>query len=227
MSQEKKNIRVLSPHKKSKKISPWMSGVLGITLGIAITSAIFLTYSMSNSPGTITQDAATDLAREDLSVDNITRSNKTQLDESAESENDDYHAAQPQIHELTHIFKHQQPQTSNVTAAPNQATQPAATSNPFENAFGSPKPATTASSTVTSNTKQPHVAAINHRKPVLPETNKKPEELSKAEQTAARTAVQAKKDKAHVNIDENVEVPKASVEISVTRVVKEQKDSSP
>lgn len=202
MSQEKKNIRVLTPTKKNKKISPLVSGIIGVAIGISATSLAFYTYL--NQPSFQPINAAdTDSTHSNDNLSNID-SGVTQADQNEQSEPDEYHQAQPKLNELNNIFKHQQTNSA-------QATQPVTSSkNPFESTFNQAQP-------LSNKTPQVPPKAEPVKKTTteaLPKTIKKPE--SKPTTANANKVAESKAD-----TDENIDIPVASVEVSVTRTAKE------
>lgn len=219
MNQEKKVIRVLKPTKKAKKVSPIYYGILGTAFGVIVTSVLLFTF--------LKDDSITNSNQSISNIENVSEQSPPQTsntspilsqDDPSNSESDHenghdgYNQPQPNVNEITNVFKHK-PETPVTAVAPKPSSS---SGNPFDN-FGQPKPKP--APVVTHTTKQPTVAQKSLQAKVSepPKTIKKPEPAvskpeNKIEQTTAKTKAVEKED---------YEVPHATVQIAVTRKAKE------
>lgn len=224
MNQEKKVIRVLKPTKKAKKTSPFYFGVIGTAFGVIATSVLLFTFLKDDSSSTSAQSV------QNQNIENMIERTPTQTSNDGtthnqsnhsnnESEHDDiehdgYNQPQPNVNEITNVFKHK---TDTPTTAVIEQ-QPNSTGNPFDN-FGQPKPQPTPVVTHTTKptvTQKPLQTKVNEP----PKTIKKPDVVIKKPE-AKTEQLTAKKEPKAVEKDEDYEVPHATVQIAVTRKAKE------
>lgn len=225
MTQEKqKVIRVLKPAQKKKSISPIYYGIAGVTFGIAVTSVLIFSVlgddSNQNQVATQTLQSNTE---QTINVQNQANQSDSKapsmiasadISENLDHSTEDYDQPQTKLNDIPAAF-----QKNKEVVAEQKNSQ-----NPFANASSQPKPNAdkpTLAAAKENPAKKPLVAS----KPVVNDKNKsvttkvavKPvEDKLVAKATAP---VQAKK--APVENDNDVELPKATVQISVTRSVKE------
>ena len=209
MSQEKKNIRLLTPTKKSKKISPLASGMIGVAVGISATSLAFFAYLNQNTFST---------QAEQIEVNNQNPNDKELLanhdrlseETDEQSEPDEYHQTQPKINELNNIFKHQ--------AAPAviQNNQVSNTNNPFDNALGNINQPTPASSA--NKTSKVESQSKTNTAEKLPQTIKKPVELATSSNSNKEVVIEEKKP----TNEDSIETAVANIQLAITRSEKEK-----
>lgn len=227
MTQEKqKVIRVLKPVQKKKNMSPIYYAIAGVTFGVAVTSVlVFSVLGDDSTPNqTIVQNQNSPASAQPVEVtsDSISTSNtKTPplvaaADLETEDSNEDFNHPQPKLNELSNQFK------------PNKqiATEQKNAHNPFANAAGQ-----------TSNDKPVLAQAEKKHEPkaiVTAKTSPTKAVTSQSEATKATAKPAAAKPdekltaKATVQPSPNtieketeIDSPRATVQISVTRTTKE------
>lgn len=216
MTQEKKVIRVLQPTKKAKKVSPMLFGIIGTAFGVVATSILLFTFLKDGSNvspiQTQTERAveatSSDVQRSENPFSKITE----QSDEAINSdEHEGFNQPQPKMNEITQVFQHKK----NVQIVEPVEPKPSS-SNPFD-VFGQqakPAPAldSKAKPTDTAKTTQAKLSQV-------PSTLAKP--LTKTEQLAAKNTSKELVKSKIVEKEADVQVPHATVQIAVTRSVKE------
>lgn len=227
MTQEKqKVIRVLQPTKKTTKVSPKYLGISAVAIGVLATSALLFTFLKSDNDGTqaieTSQHADSSVINEkNLSNNHKDESNKPEIHASlktAEDDNeksldheDDFNKNQPKPNELTNIFKHKK------EAQPVVVEKQPTSSNPFDNAFGQAKvdkPIIVTNPNTKLTMKPNSTTSIIPKAPDKLILVKKPTELQKP--TTPVASKNAPKEK-----EPDFEVPHTSVQIAITRSVKE------
>ena len=220
MTQEKqKVIRVLKPTQKKKNLSPIYYGIAGVTFGIAVTSVLIFSVLGDDSKNsqTIAQDQNTSVSNEQLADERAESQTSTKANavvaatdnskESLDHSTDDYEEPQTKLKDIPNAIKQEK---QAIVAQNNQ--------NPFANAAGQKevtKPPVIASEKII--VKKPIVAANTAK--VKPVTEKAAPQKAEAKIQAKPEAIAAKT-KAVEN-ENDVDLPKATVQISVTRSVKE------
>lgn len=220
MKQEKqKVIRVLKPTQKSKKIPPIYFGVAAIAVGVLSVSALlFSSKEVSDhiaAPQTQTYSTAQDqLNSQSDSALQLDPSETEQATDASQNDanHEDFNEPQPKLNEITNIFKHQK----QVTVQENSSV------SPFDRAIGEPKVALPAAKATPTKT-APATAATKSNTAKTTEPAKiiaKPADKdSTVADTAAVVSVPAKA-KEPIK-DAEVESPRATVQITVTKSVKE------
>ena len=246
MNQEKqKVIRVLKPAQKTKKVSPIYYGIAGAAVGIAITSVLLFsvlgkdsnieahsTDVQNNQPSVQAQTSA-EIDKTPTSTQPVTTTQDNIQNEDDEGAHDGFDIPQPKANELNGIFTH------NKTKPQVQAAQAPANNNPFGNIHGQIKadkaqvslpntdsktdPVTT--KTLSAQTKAPASSNSTSGKTVAAakgtvthKPDKPLSESNKAEQKSNVTILAQAKTKEK---EAEVDTPNATVQISVTRSVKE------
>lgn len=219
MTQEKqKVIRVLKPTQKKKNLSPIYYGIAGLTFGIAVTSVLIFSVLgndssnnqiMTQNPSTAVNEQSSDDQAHTVS----TKSNPTlaaansQKEELDHNSTDDFDQPQTKLKDIPNAFK----QEKQITAEQTNR-------NPFANAIGSKeanKPVLNSEKTVL---KKPIVTA-NRVNKAQPTANKATPQKAEPKIQAKTETVTAKAKT--VQNENDVDLPKATVQISVTRSVKE------
>lgn len=234
MSQEKqKVIRVLKPVQKKKSLSPVYYAVAGVSVGVALTSVLIFSFLGKDATQTqvntqtqheaISAQTTPQVSNDEKNVPLAPTATTTQvLDENSdESEaHNDFNQPQPKLNDISSAFKPHK----EVVAQQNVVQQPK-TDNPFANATGqpaAPKPAVTHQTTkpvvkaapvVTAKTTTPAQASATAKTAVKKPVVAKPEEKALAKATPVKPAVAEK--------DAEVDLPKGTVQVTVTRSVKE------
>lgn len=227
MSQEKqKVIRVLKPVQKKKSLSPVYYAVAGVTFGVALTSVLIFSVlgKDSSQPQVNAQQQQVPQTQQPVAQEQsneirapMTTAQALDDDPDAVQTHDDYQQPQPKLNDISNAFKPQQ----QVVA---QEQKP---SNPFANASGQPsaqkptaattnqvaKPVVKAAPVITAQAK-PSTQTQTPAKPVT----KKPD-IEKAEEKVLAKAVPVKP--AASDQDGEVDLPKGTVQVTVTRSVKE------
>lgn len=216
MTQEKKVIRVLQPTKKAKKVSPMLFGIIGTAFGVVATSILLFTFLKddSNVSAIQTQTEATveatssNTQRSENPFSKITE----QSDETINSdEHEGFNQPQPKMNEITQVFQHKK----NVPIVEPVEPKPSS-SNPFD-VFGQqakPAPALDSKAKLTDNAKTTQAKLSQ-----VPPTLAKP--LTKTEQLAAKNSPKELSKAKLAEKEADFEVPHATVQIAVTRSVKE------
>lgn len=216
MTQEKKVIRVLQPTKKAKKVSPMLFGIIGTAFGVVATSILLFTFLKDDSNVSPIQTqteptveaTSSNTQRSENPFSKITE----QSDDAINSdEHEGFNQPQPKMNEITQVFQHKK----NAPIVEPVESKPIS-SNPFD-VFGqqaNPAPALDSKAKPT-NTAKTTQAKLSQ----LPPTLAKP--LTKTEQLAAKNSSK-ELPKAKLSEKEvDFEVPHATVQIAVTRSVKE------
>lgn len=219
MNQEKqKVIRVLKPAKKTKKVSPIYYGIAGATLGIAITSVLIFSFidkdsSTAAQQNVIEQHQQVDDDNEQTAVKTSNTAHSVQSLEEDGNEHDNLNIPQPRANEINGIFTHKNAKT----------VEPPKNDNPFgsmTNQNHTEKKPTLALNkptlpTAPKSTIQPTVKVLNNPKPEQAKSKVVPTRLD--EKMSAQVI-----DKSKTTAKEaEAETPNATVQISVTRSVKE------
>ncbi|MBU3845408.1 MAG: hypothetical protein H9855_00235 [Candidatus Acinetobacter avistercoris] len=216
MTQEKKVIRVLQPTKKAKKVSPMLFGIIGTAFGVVATSILLFTFLKddSNVSAIQTQTEATveatssNTQRSENPFSKITE----QSDETINSdEHEGFNQPQPKMNEITQVFQHKK----NVPIVEPVEPKPSS-SNPFD-VFGQqakPAPALDSKAKLTDNAKTTQAKLSQ-----VPPTLAKP--LTKTEQLAAKNSPKELSKAKLAEKEADFEVPHATVQIAVSRSVKE------
>lgn len=226
MTQEKKVIRVLKPTKKAKKVSPMLFGIVGTAFGVIATSVLLFTFLKEDSSSTGIQTQNNALVEsipavphkpetEALTAQTNSQSMQPPVEQSTDAATDDEHEGfnqpQPKLNEITQVFQHKKEAPVAAVAEPKPS------GNPFDTFNPQPKSVTT--------------AAIAKPKAILPEKAISAKAAIPAQSTAKAvmkpeqmTAKAAAKESKHVKAAEkeaDYEVPHATVQIAVTRSVKD------
>ncbi|AMW80252.1 hypothetical protein AMD27_16000 [Acinetobacter sp. TGL-Y2] len=224
MTQEKKVIRVLTPNKKAKKFSPMLFGIIGTAFGVIATSVLLFTFLKEDSSSAAIQTqnhkSAESIAAvppkpttETLTAQ--TDQNNQAVEQAPEVEMDDEHEGfnqpQPKLNEITQVFQHKKEAPVATVAEPKPS------GNPFDTFKPAPKPVA--------------AAAVPRPKPSLPEkalpgkTSVPAQPTVKAavkpEPMTAKTAAKEPQKAKAAEKEADYEVPHATVQIAVTRSVKE------
>ncbi len=226
MTQEKKVIRVLKPTKKAKKTSPMLFGIIGTAFGVIATSVLLFTFLKegSNSTAIQTQNnqsvesiqtVANEMPTETLTTQSNSQTMTTQsVKQTTEETIDDEHAGfnqpQPKLNEINQAFQHKKETPVAVVAEAKPS------GNPFDTFNPQPKPVT---------------AAVSKPKPHIPEkalavkattpVQSTAKATVKTEQIAAKTAAKEPLKTKTAEKEADYEVPHATVQIAVTRTVKD------
>lgn len=211
MTQEKKVIRVLKPAKKAKKTAPMFFGIIGTAFGVIATSVLLFTFLKED---TNSKNQYVENQTIESSTDRATNSTPSLAQNApaditpTDDEHDGFNQPQPNVNEITNVFKHKNEAPATAAAVETNASS---NGNPFDN-FGQAtpvkpveilkKPPVIQKSITAKSTESP--------KPVI-----KPN--PKAEQLSTRSIPKPKA----VEKEAEYEVPHASVQIAVTRSVKE------
>lgn len=213
MNQEKpKVIRVLTPSKKAKKISPMYFGAAAIAIGAVSISALLFSFSKDDSnPPPMEQNSTKPIEQDRLNTqhDSTPQVNSSDIAESdhdaqSDSSHEDFNQPQPKLNEITNLFKHKKEEV--VQQHPN--------ASPFDRAFPEKKVLTPAAVKIA-----PPTLAV---KPSLI----KPIEQAKIVKKPTEKNTVPIVTKLPTTIKENpkeleVESPRATVQITVTKSVKE------
>ncbi|NHC04897.1 hypothetical protein G9F31_14200 [Acinetobacter sp. 187] len=240
MNQEKqKVIRVLTPTKKTKKVSSIYYGIAGATLGIALTSVLL--FSVLGQDAKVESSKTAEQQPNQQHVENVQnnqRNDSVSADrvqqQASESdlnldENDDNNAhdgfniPQPKANEINGIFTHKKVEQVK------PETQVASNDNPFGALSGqakvekpnlaAAKPTTVTKATVTAPKPiTPSTLKAQASKSVDAATAKVNQDANKVETVKAQPATEKAQPKEK---EVEVETPKGTVQISVTRSVKE------
>lgn len=222
MTQEKKVIRVLKPTKKAKKVSPMLFGILGTAFGVIATSVLLFTFLKddSSSPAIQAQNnqavesipAATSTA---TAATFTTQTNQLTQDQPTEAAIDDEHEGfnqpQPKLNEITQAFQHKK--EAQVAAV----AEPKPSGNPFDTFNQQPRPVTATAVSkpkVVSTEKVVPTRATTPAQSTVKATTKPELMTTKASPKDTQKAKAAEK-------EADYEVPHATVQIAVTRSVKE------
>lgn len=240
MSQEKqKVIRVLKPAKKTKKLSPLYYGIAGVTLGVALTSVLIFSVlgkDSTLSPSQTVNVTSTEQANEDVNQNNLNAStNTTAMDIDNQAENDQnfedqnahdgFNIPQPRANEINGIFTHKKSNQAQ------EIKQVPANDNPFEALSGQVKSEKSQIASV-----KTHPPAVT--KAVVTPAKANPSVVLKAQASKSVDAATDKINNEAKHLDAkniplnpmkvptkdkepDVETPNATVQISVTRSVKE------
>lgn len=219
MTQEKqKVIRVLKPSQKKKNLSPIYYGIAGVTFGIAVTSVLIFSVlgDESNNNQIVAQNNNTTVNEQPSSHDqtNIVSSKSRptvavandQKEELDHNSMDDYDQPQTKLKDIPNAFKQEKQITADQTNR-----------NPFANATSQKEAAKPVLSSEKTVVKKPIVVATTVKaKPVSDKvTPQKVEPKIQAKSEALPAKAKA------VQNENDVDLPKATVQISVTRSVKE------
>lgn len=217
MTQEKKVIRVLQPTKKAKKVSPILFGIIGTAFGVVATSILLFTFLKDDSNVSPIQTQTEPTV--EATSSNTQRSENPFLkitEQSNEAVNSDEHEGfnqpQPKMNEITQVFQHKK----NVPIVEPVEPKPSS-SNPFD-VFGQqakPAPALDSKAKPTTDTAKTTQAKLSQ----VPPTLAKP--LTKTEQLAAKNSPKELPKAKLAEKEADFEVPHATVQIAVTRSVKE------
>ncbi|QIO07583.1 hypothetical protein [Acinetobacter lanii] len=244
MNQEKqKVIRVLTPTKKTKKVSPIYYGIAGATLGIALTSVLLFSVLGQDAKVEISQTAEQQPNQKHVeNVQNNQRNDSVSADrvqqQANESdlnldENDDNNAhdgfniPQPKANEINGIFTHKKVEQVK------PETQVASNDNPFGALSSQAKVEKPTVAAITKPNNSINKATVIAQKPITNSvlkaqasksvdaaTTKVNQDANKVE--TAKAQPQPATEKAQPKEKEvEVETPKGTVQISVTRSVKE------
>lgn len=224
MTQEKKVIRVLKPTKKAKKFSPMLFGIIGTAFGVIATSVLLFTFLKNDTSSTKIQVqnnqqinsvpvATSEASTESSIAQTNTRNMEQPVEQATEAAIDDEHEGfnqpQPKLNEITQVFQHKK--------EPQVVAEPKSGVNPFDTFNLQPKPVT--------------AATLSKPKPAIPEktiptrTNQPVQNMVKATvkpepMTAKNSPKELQKTKA-IEKEAEYEVPHATVQIAVTRSVKD------
>ena len=229
MTQEKKVIRVLTPNKKAKKFSPMLFGIIGTAFGVIATSVLLFTFLKEDSSSAAIQTqnhqsaesipAVTPKPTTETLIAQTSQNNQTMpqsVEQATEDAMDDEHEGfnqpQPKLNEITQVFQHKKEAPVAAVAEPKPS------GNPFDTFNPPPKPVT--------------AAAVPRPKPSLPEKALTSKAAAPAQTTAkaavkpvpittAKTAAKEPQKAKAAEKEADYEVPHATVQIAVTRSVKE------
>lgn len=223
MTQEKKVIRVLKPTKKAKKVSPMLFGILGTAFGVIATSVLLFTFLKEDSSSSAIQTQNNQSIESSpiykTTSETLTAQPPQTLEQSIEhatdvvmeDEHEDFNQPQPKLNEITQVFQHKKQAAVAAVAEPKPSGNPFDTFNPQPKAITTatiPKPKPTVSEkTLSGKAATPAQSTVKAiAKPESMTAKAAPKESQKAK-TAEREA--------------DYEVPHATVQIAVTRSVKE------
>lgn len=213
MTQEKKVIRVLKPTKKAKKFSPMLFGIIGTAFGMIATSVLLFTFLKNDTSSTKIQVqnnqqinsvpvATSEASTESSIAQTNTRNMEQPVEQATEAVIDDEHEGfnqpQPKLNEITQVFQHKK--------EPQVVAEPISGVNPFDTFNLQPKPAIP-EKTIPTRTNQPVQNMVK--------ATVKPEPM-----TAKNSPKELQKTKA-IEKEAEYEVPHATVQIAVTRSVKD------
>lgn len=222
MKQEKqKVIRVLKPTQKTKKISPLYWGFGGIAIGVLSVSALLFSSSKESSEA-ISASQIVNKSELEEPVNPHNDSSKhvdaqdTEQANTEDQQHQDVNEPKTKLSEIANIFKHKKQETA-------QANPDA---SPFDNAFTHPKQTESAvKKEETTKLAPPKIIPKPNsiKTTELPKTIQKPSEKNT---TAVLTAPVAAVPKVKEPIKDDkkepeVESPRATVQITVTKTVKE------
>lgn len=219
MKQEKqKVIRVLKPTQKSKKIPRIYFGVAAIAVGVLSVSALLFSSSQEVSdhiaaPQThaTAQDQLNSQSDSALQLDPSDTEQATDASQN-DANHEEFNEPQPKLNEITNIFKHQK----QVTVQENSSA------SPFDRAMGEPKVALPAAKATPTKT-APATAATKSNTAKTTEPAKiiaKPADKNITVADTATVVFVPAKAKEPIK-DAEVESPRATVQITVTKSVKE------
>lgn len=225
MTQEKKVIRVLTPNKKTKKFSPMLFGIIGTAFGVIATSVLLFTFLKEDSNSAAIQSQNHQSAESIPAVtpkpttetltaqtsQTIPQSVEQATEDAMDDEHEGFNQPQPKLNEITQVFQHKKEAPVAAVAEPKPS------GNPFDTFKPAPKPVT--------------AAAVVRPKPSLPEkalpgkTSIPAQPTVKAavkpEPITAKTAAKEPQKAKSAEKEADYEVPHATVQIAVTRSVKE------
>ena len=228
MTQEKKVIRVLKPTKKAKKVSPMLFGILGTAFGVVATSVLLFTFLKEDSSSSALQtqnhqsaEAIPAVSAKPMNETLTAQSQSNQslpqaVEQAPEAAMDDEHEGfnqpQPKLNEITQVFQHRKEVPVAAVAEPKPS------GNPFDTFNSAPKPVT-AAAVARPKANLPEKASTSKAAAPAQPTVKaaaKPEPI-----TTAKTATKEPQKAKAAEKEADYEVPHATVQIAVTRSVKE------
>ena len=216
MTQEKqKVIRVLKPVQKKKNVSPIYYGIAGVTFGIAVSSVLIFSFldNKSDTNQIVTEVATTSVSEEKtvnatpvapISTNSAPLEVADHQELDSEITHDDFNQPQPGLNDIGNTFKHPNEIKPEQTARHNPFIKP----NEQKQA---PKPALPLPAPDKAKPNPQATAKVQTAKAApVKATDKKVDEKELAK---AADKLKIK----NVDKEPDVELPKATVQISVTR----------
>lgn len=211
MNQEKKIIRILQPAKNTKKVSPILFGIIGTTFGVIATSILIFTFLNDNSSVSTLQTknniaAESKSTTSSLTSENITTQINQQANDDLGDEHEGFNQPQPKMNEINQVFQHKKEVQVGLVSEPKPS------GNPFDTFNQQPKPINPFEAKA-----KPNVIENKNKAPQPVPTANKP--AANSDQITTKTT--PKNPPKNNNKEADYEVPHATVQIAVTRSMKE------